>query len=61
LAFTLGRGEVIEGWDQGLAGMRAGGLRRLVVPPSLAYGASRRGPIPPHAALLFEVELLTVE
>ena len=59
--FTLGAGSVIEGWDLGLVGMKPGGLRRLVIPPSLAYGQSRVGPIPPNATLLFEVELLEVK
>jgi FKBP-type peptidyl-prolyl cis-trans isomerase FkpA len=59
--FTLGIGEVIAGWDQGMAGMRVGGVRRLIIPPSLAYGAFRSGPIPPNATLLFEVELLDVQ
>ena len=61
LTFTLGAGSVIEGWEQGLVGMKAGGLRRLVVPPSLAYGQSRVGPIPPNTTLLFEVDLLEVK
>lgn len=60
-SFTLGSSEVIKGWDQGLVGMKVGGLRRLVVPPSLAYGSARFGPIPPNATLLFEVELLDVQ
>ena len=61
LVFTLGRNQVILGWDQGLIGMRVGGLRRLVIPPSMAYGGFRNGPIPPNATLVFEVELLDVQ
>jgi FKBP-type peptidyl-prolyl cis-trans isomerase len=59
--FTLGAGSVIRGWDQGLVGMKVGGVRRLVIPPDLAYGASGSGPIPPNANLVFEVELLNVQ
>jgi FKBP-type peptidyl-prolyl cis-trans isomerase FkpA len=61
LSFTLGSGQVIRGWDQGLVGLKVGGVRRLVIPPSLAYGASGNGPVPPNAALVFEVELLDVQ
>jgi FKBP-type peptidyl-prolyl cis-trans isomerase len=60
-AIQLGAGGVIKGWDQGVVGMRVGGLRRLVLPPSLAYGASGNGPIPGNATLIFEIELLDVQ
>lgn len=61
LTFTLGIGQVIQGWDQGLVNQQVGGLRRLVIPPSLAYGSFRNGPIPANAPLVFEVELVAVE
>jgi FKBP-type peptidyl-prolyl cis-trans isomerase FkpA len=61
LLFTLGAAQVVAGWDQGVPGMKIGGVRRLVVPPSLAYGTVRSGPIPPNTTLVFEIELLDVQ
>ncbi|MDE3132494.1 MAG: FKBP-type peptidyl-prolyl cis-trans isomerase [Acidobacteriota bacterium] len=60
-SFVLGQGQVIPGWDQGLVGMKVGGRRELIIPPSLAYGKSGRPPtIPPSATLVFVVDLVKV-
>ena len=62
IAFTLGAGQVIQGFDRGVTGMAVGGKRRLVLPPDLAYGSQgSAGGVPPNATIIFEVELVNVE
>ena len=61
LTFQIGTEGIIQGWNEGIAGMKVGGQRRLIIPPDLAYGARRQGDIPPNSTLLFEVELLSVK
>ena len=59
--FTVGAGQVIQGWDQGLIGMKVGGKRKLTIPPELGYGSRDNGPIPANSTLIFEIDLLGIE
>ncbi|KXK00183.1 MAG: FK506-binding protein [Parcubacteria bacterium OLB19] len=59
--FKVGQGMVIEGWEQGVVGMKVGGQRILVIPPELGYGEKGIGPIPPNSTLVFSIELLEIK
>ncbi len=60
-AFQLGAGQVIKGWDEGVVGMKVGGKRKLVIPPSLGYGNQTAGTIPPNSTLIFDIQLVSVQ
>ena len=59
--FTVGGGQVIKGWDEGLIGMKVRGKRKLTIPPSMGYGSQDMGDIPPNSTLVFEIDLLIIE
>ena len=59
--FTVGAGQVIKGWDEGLMGMKVGGKRKLTIPPELGYGSRDNGPIPANSTLIYDIDLLAIE
>ena len=59
-SFTLGAGQVVPGFDEGVQGMRAGGIRRIIIPPALGYGSQGQGAVPPNAIMIFRIELLSI-
>ncbi len=58
--FLLGAGQVVPGFDEGVRGMRVGGVRRIIIPPELGYGNRGSGPVPPNAIMIFRIELLSI-
>lgn len=60
LEFVLGANEVVPGFDEGVTGMRVGGIRRIIIPSELGYGSQGRGPVPPNAIMIFRIELLSI-
>jgi FKBP-type peptidyl-prolyl cis-trans isomerase len=60
ITFQIGAGRVIPGFERGIVGMRVGGKRRVTIPPSLAYGSTGNGPVPPNATIRFEIELVSI-
>jgi FKBP-type peptidyl-prolyl cis-trans isomerase len=58
--FLLGVGDVVPGFDEGVTGMRVGGIRRIIIPPELGYGSQGRGPVPPNAIMIFRIELKSI-
>lgn len=59
-SFTLGAGQVVRGFDEGVTGMRVGGTRRIIIPPALGYGSQGSGPVPPDAIMIFRIEVLSI-
>lgn len=59
-AFLLGAGQVVPGFDEGVQGMRVGGIRRIIIPPELGYGNRGSGPVPPNAIMIFRIEVLSI-
>lgn len=59
-SFVLGAGQVVRGFDEGVTGMRVGGVRRIIIPPALGYGSRGSGPVPPDSIMIFRIEVLSI-
>ncbi len=59
-SFVLGAGQVVRGFDEGVMGMRVGGIRRIIIPPALGYGSQGSGPVPPDSIMIFQIEVLAI-